>query len=319
MAQNPLGPPPFVKQEGAFDRWMRLMYQRIIESGQILWSQLDLTESSLIDLGTRNHNDLQNIQGGTTSQYYHLTSAHHTDLTDSGDSSLHYHSADRALGSATGTLAVANGGTGQVTYTDGQILIGNSTGNTLAKTTITAGTGISVANGSGTITISATSSTVPAGVVAPYAGSSAPSGWLLCYGQAVSRTTYADLFTAIGTTYGTGDGSTTFNMPDLRGRVAAGKDDMGGSSASRITSGGSGIAGSTLGATGGTQTHTLTAGQMPSHTHDLDGYYMSSATGGTMGFTTGSRYQWQTSESAGGDQAHQNTQPTIILNYIIKT
>lgn len=73
------------------------------------------------------------------------------------------------------------------------------------------------------------------GTVLPFAGSTAPDGWLLCYGQAVSRTTYAVLFAVIGTTYGIGDGSTTFNVPDLRGRVAAGKDDMGGSAAGVIT------------------------------------------------------------------------------------
>lgn len=56
----------------------------------------------------------------------------------------------------------------------------------------------------------------PVGILAPYAGASAPSGWLLCDGQAISRATYADLFTAIGTTYGVGNGSTTFNVPDMR-------------------------------------------------------------------------------------------------------
>jgi len=91
----------------------------------------------------------------------------------------------------------------------------------------------------------------PPGVVLPYAGASAPTGWLLCYGQAVSRTTYADLFTAISTTYGAGDGSTTFNVPDLRGRVPAGKDNMGGTAANRLTAGGSGVTGTTLGAAGG--------------------------------------------------------------------
>ena len=67
------------------------------------------------------------------------------------------------------------------------------------------------------------------GEVVPFAGSTAPAGALFCYGQTVSRTTYAGLFAVIGTTYGVGDGSTTFNLPDLRGRVAAGKSDMGGS------------------------------------------------------------------------------------------
>ena len=63
---------------------------------------------------------------------------------------------------------------------------------------------------------------VPPGMLAPYAGKTAPEGWLLCDGSAVSRTTYADLFAVIGTTYGAGNGSTTFALPDLRGRVAAG-------------------------------------------------------------------------------------------------
>lgn len=91
----------------------------------------------------------------------------------------------------------------------------------------------------GAVILSKLSSTVqqaliPSGTVLPYGGSSAPSGYLLCYGQAVSRTTYSDLFAAIGTSFGTGDGSTTFNLPDLRGRVPIGKANMGGTSASRI-------------------------------------------------------------------------------------
>jgi len=92
---------------------------------------------------------------------------------------------------------------------------------------------------------------VPTGAVSAFAGSTAPTGWLLCSGQAVSRTTYAALFALIGTTYGVGDGSTTFNLPDLRGRVVAGEDDMGGTAANRLTSGVSGITGTTLGAAGG--------------------------------------------------------------------
>ncbi len=77
--------------------------------------------------------------------------------------------------------------------------------------------------------------TIPSGMLAPFAGTSAPTGWFLCFGQAVSRSTYASLFTAIGTTYGVGDGTSTFNLPDLRGRTIAGVDDMGGSAASRLT------------------------------------------------------------------------------------
>lgn len=164
-----------------------------------------------------------------------------------------------------------------------------------------------------------TANLTPPGVVLPYAGSSAPTNWLLCDGSAVSRTTYADLFAAISTTYGTGDGSTTFNLPDLRGRVAAGKDNMGGTAASRLTTGGSGVDGATLGASGGAQTHTLTTAQIPSHTHPLSN---AAGAGGNVG-AGGAGYGYptasNTSANAGGDGAHNNTQPTIVLNHIIKT
>jgi microcystin-dependent protein len=112
---------------------------------------------------------------------------------------------------------------------------------------------------------------IPTGTVFPFAGSSAPSGWLLCAGQStgILRTTYKRLFAVIGTTYGAGDGSTTFNLPDLRGRSAFGKDDMGGSAASRLTSPASGIAGNTLGASGGAQSKGLSTAELPSHQHGV--------------------------------------------------
>lgn len=162
---------------------------------------------------------------------------------------------------------------------------------------------------------------MPAGTVVTFAGAAAPSGWLLAYGQAVSRTTYADLFNAIGTTYGTGDGSTTFNLPDGRGRVGAGKDNMGGTAAGRLTNSGTGnpsIDGTTLGATGGVDRHTLTTAQMPSHTHSNS----AAATTGGNSAAGGSGYGYPGSVatgSAGSDNAHPNCQPTIVFNLIIKT
>jgi microcystin-dependent protein len=173
-----------------------------------------------------------------------------------------------------------------------------------------------------------TVSAVPSGSVMAYAGSAAPSGWLLAFGQAVSRTTYADLFTAIGTTYGTGDGSTTFNLPDLRGRAVRGVDNMGGTAANRVTSGGSGITGTTLGASGGAETVTLTTAQMPAHNHafnNLTFRYGTTGTGGSFGTVVdggGSSRTGTANDSIGNTGtggAHNNTGPTIMLNYIIKT
>jgi microcystin-dependent protein len=163
---------------------------------------------------------------------------------------------------------------------------------------------------------------LPAGMLAPYAGSSAPTGWLLCYGQAVSRSTYADLFSAIGTTYGAGDGSTTFGLPDLRGRVAAGKDNMGGSDAGRL-SGATSITGTTLGSAGGAATHTLSEAELATHAHT---FVVAGALGAeanslaaTGGTAPGGAGVTVTTTSSGSGSAHNNTQPTIVLNYIIKT
>ena len=176
----------------------------------------------------------------------------------------------------------------------------------------------------------------PAGAIEAYAGSTAPTGWLLSYGQAVSRTTYANLFAVISTTYGTGDGSTTFNLPDLRGRAVAGVDNMGGSAASRLTSTVL-SASNTLGATGGTETHTLTSAQMPSHTHVQDAHghsiQRSNSAATSVGADASALYRPQqstgasyvdtqsttaTNQNTGGGGAHPIIQPTIVLNYIIK-
>ena len=104
---------------------------------------------------------------------------------------------------------------------------------------------------------------IPIGLQADFAGSNLPPGYLWCNGAAVSRLTYASLFGAIGTTYGVGDSSTTFNVPDRRGRLALGKDNMGGASASRVTAASLGGAQAiVLGGTGGEQTHVLTVAEL---------------------------------------------------------
>lgn len=175
--------------------------------------------------------------------------------------------------------------------------------------------------GLGTAAIESAASLSPTGGVQAYAGSSSPTGWLICDGSAVSRTTYSDLFSVVSTTYGVGDGSTTFNLPDISGRVIAGKE----STASLLTSAGSGVDGATLGSTGGSQTHQLDENEMPIHDHDTsDRYDTTSRNMADTGSGVSVRLNnittlARTVTSAGGDLAHQNTQPTIVLNYIIKT
>jgi microcystin-dependent protein len=157
---------------------------------------------------------------------------------------------------------------------------------------------------------------VPVGTVFPYAGATAPTHYLLCYGQAVSRATYAELYNILGTTYGAGDASTTFNLPDLRGRVIAGLDNLGGSSANIVTD----TDADSLGGTHGTETHTLTTAEMPVHTHTYN--INSGGAGGNINIA----HATSASESNTGDQinnagsgdAHNNVQPTIFMSYIIR-
>lgn len=172
---------------------------------------------------------------------------------------------------------------------------------------------------------------IPAGIMWEFAGSSTPSGWLLCDGSAISRTTYSALFTAISTRYGVGNGSTTFNIPDCRGRVRAGKDDMGGSPAFRLDSTVMSPGGTTLGATGGTQTHALTTSEIPPHHHTVAGTVNTTADGignAGLGAPTGvtaaghtHTFTGSTPNTVGGSTGpgHLNMQPSVIMNVIIRT
>jgi microcystin-dependent protein len=172
------------------------------------------------------------------------------------------------------------------------------------------------------------------GSVTAYSGSSLPSGWLWADGSTVSRTTYADLFALIGTTYGAGDGSTTFALPDLRGRTIAGKDNMdnsegtGGGDAARLTSGSkAAIDGDTLGASGGVEEHLLTWEEsgLKAHTHSFTDNYNGSrsAQGGTnitvgSATLTGAADATSANTAEDADEAHTNVQPTLVLNYIVR-
>lgn len=146
----------------------------------------------------------------------------------------------------------------------------------------------------------------PTGMVAPFAGSSAPDYWLMCDGAAVSRTTYEDLFATIGTTYGEGDGSTTFNVPDLRGRMAVGYD----SAQTEFAE---------LGKTGGSKTRTLSTGNIPndsirSRTIDSSTFETDTSNAPVVS-TSGRRHKYATNTAS----PFSILNPYLALNYIIKT
>lgn len=219
---------------------------------------------------------------------------------------------------------------------------------------------------------------LPAATIFPFAGTAAPTGFLFCDGSQYGTAAYPNLFVAVGYTYG-GSG-TAFRVPDLRGRVPAGRDasnNLGGVAGVLNTITGSGTA---IGATGGSQVHQLTEGQMPMHTHGTSslssglaatggnhdhtgntnpagghnhGYYRTNSANYEYGLSSGaSKYRVNYGEyatgtdgvgdhghsfttsthgghqhsvtgqvvtnSAGGGTAHNNIQPTLIINYIIK-
>ncbi len=162
-----------------------------------------------------------------------------------------------------------------------------------------------VYDGTNFILINTESGATPPGTVAMFGASSAPAGWLLCDGSAVSRSTYAALFAIISTTYGSGNGTTTFNLPDIKGRVPVGFD----SGQTEFDA---------LGETGGAKTHTLSLGEIPAHTHVVSNTQDNAPSGGSGQKWTGSTGSIQ-SGSAGGGGAHNNLQPYITLQFIIKT
>ena len=228
-------------------------------------------------------------------------------------------------------LSNNGGNTGIRVDNSGNVGIGNNapgklldvTGDTRVTGVLTAGgntypitTGINgqslTTNGSGT---ASWSTLPPPGVISAFAGSTAPTGYLICDGSAVSRTTYSALFSVIGTTYGTGDGSTTFNVPDLTGRVAVGKN--------------SGTF-SALGGKGGEERHTMSISEMPTHNHtttvnsaaevsNINGYAASSQSMffGTDRSATTANYS-SAMQNTGGGSSFNNLQPYTVINYIIK-
>ncbi len=145
------------------------------------------------------------------------------------------------------------------------------------------------------------------------AKSTAPTGWLICDGSAVSRTTYATLFTAISTTYGVGDNSTTFNLPDGVGRVLIG---AGTGTATAATA-------HARGDESGDETHTLTTQELATHAHAVANGtgVVNSAAGSEYVTTAGNKGNAVnvTTANSGSGQAHTIMQPFFVANWIIKT
>lgn len=185
----------------------------------------------------------------------------------------------------------------------------------------------------------------PVGTVVPYISiTSLPAGWLLCSGQTVSRTDYPTLFRTIGTTFGAGDGSTTFTLPDLRGRTIIG------------AGAGAGLTSRAVGARGGAETHTLSENEIPRHNHrgttETAGSHnhSSNCDGGRLSLSTytgehtmngsindgpgepdlyanpvalniqdnGAHQHDFTTSFVGSGDAHNNMQPFLSLAYIIR-
>lgn len=156
---------------------------------------------------------------------------------------------------------------------------------------------------------------VPIGVPLPWPGAEnkVPTNFVLADGRALSRSTYAVLFDRYGTTWGAGDGSTTFNIPDLRGRTIVAPDAMGGADAGRLS------ANQALGNTGGEEKHTLSVAEMPSHSHTTSGSTIVITPTFGRAFPSGSDgFLSSGTDATGGGASHNNMQPYAVLNQIIR-
>lgn len=191
-----------------------------------------------------------------------------------------------------------------------------------------------------TVELTTSNSVFPVGIMLPWGGptSTGPAGWLFCNGQPISRTTYAALFAMLGTTFGAGDSSTTFNLPDCRGRVILGADNMGGSFIGRVS-------GAVVTNSEGFEAHTLTVGEMATHSHGgttqamnrnqdhahgvpvynagplVDPQFFIVANPSTPNWATDNTPTPHTHSlsAAGSGSSHPNTQPWQAINIMIKT
>jgi microcystin-dependent protein len=148
---------------------------------------------------------------------------------------------------------------------------------------------------------------VPVATILPFAGSVAPEGFMICDGAELLASEYADLFTAIGTIYGVGQAAGSFKLPDLRGRAPIGAGQ------------GDGLTDRVIGVVDGEEAHQLTTNEMPSHSHGID--YLANSAGAGGGNQVRIEYtepEPLQTRLTGGDQPHNNMQPFLVVNYIIK-
>jgi microcystin-dependent protein len=219
------------------------------------------------------------------------------------------------------TLQLSNNGSGQALQTqgdvslDGSLTISNIDSGSFSV--LAAADKVPAGNSSGYLDASWLVKAIPAGAMLDFAGAEPPTGFLLCDGRAVSRTTYATLFAAIGVIWGAGDGSTTFNLPDFQRRVAMGSGGTG-----------SNIIGNVVGGVGGVEKYTLGINDLPNHTHNGAGggnnrFIVDSGYNGDGGAYTQGKYNsfssttgWVTNQVA--HNAVSLVQPSAIVTKIIK-
>jgi len=265
-------------------------------AGSTVWSFDNIDDSSL-DIIDENGNELLRFTAVADAvNEWTITNAAAGDAPDFSTSGSDV-DIDGDIGcKGTGVLHLTSPTVADSTFT--------STGALTANGTLTTNSTASI-NGAVTRGATTSDSLVPAGCVMWYAGSTVPTGWLECDGAAVSRTTYSTLFGILSTTFGEGNGTTTFNLPSQARRTLVGR-------------GGSGTAtlANTIGATGGSETHTLTVAEMPAHTH---GQVQSTvATQSGVNQTVLEQGTNTNTGSTGGDGAHNNMQPSLVLMMIIR-
>ena len=272
------------------------------------------------------------------------TGSFNTFLKTAGGSAVEIQQGTNIMVATDGATIVKSGETSVTEFTTNALtVVGNvsaatliTSGNaTLNSATVTGNVSVASVVASGSITAATLVgngdgitglNVLPVGTILPYGGLSAPTGFVLADGRNLSRTANAALFAVFGVIYGEPN-ATFFSVPDLRGRVVAGQDDMGGSSANRLTGLFGGVNGDTLGAAGGFESCLLTGAMsgVAAHTHTYNKVVINTVNGGIgdRGFSANPPIDAPTSENDGGNvdavQAHNNLQPTFILNYIIKT